>query len=612
MRIPVICFIQPCASASHHARVWWWSRPWKVLQQAVFACMLSTLAVSAAAQHQGLAEQIQQHQMQRQQQHQQQFQQSQQAEPHITLDKPAPVPASTLVPHETPCFPVHHIVLAGDVAEKFQFALDKALQQGRFQAGMCLGAQGINHFMTLTQNAVIDRGYTTTRILAAPQNLQSGKLEFVVLPGKVNRIRIDDSQEQHTHALRIAAFQNEFPIRPGSILNLRDIEQGLENMKRLPTAEADIQIVPIPHQPDTSDIVVRWQQRAIPYRVSLGLDDTGSKSTGKYQASLTLSADNPFGLSDMFYASYGRHIGHAPSRYNADGQGVQSRTHNTTIHYSVPWGNWLWSFNHSNYRYHQAVAGLSEVYDYNGRSRSSDIGFTRLLHRDATRKTHLTGKLWMRDTRSYINDAEVEVQRKKTGGWMLGIQHKEYIGHTTLGLALHYKRGTRLGNALPAAEEDFGEGTGKMKILTADADLNLPFALGQHQLQYDTKLHAQWNRSPLLTQDQIAIGGRNTVRGFDGEISLSAERGWYWRNELAWQYQPRHSFYIAADMGHVSGRSAAHLLGQTLAGTAIGLRGTFHKAGSLSYDLFIGTPLKKPQHFRTKPVSAGINIQYTY
>ncbi|MDK4700156.1 ShlB/FhaC/HecB family hemolysin secretion/activation protein [Kingella negevensis] len=28
-----------------------------------------------------------------------------------------------------------------------------------------------------------------------------------------------------------------------------------------------------------------------------------------------------------------------------------------------------------------------------------------------------------------------------------------------------------------------------------------------------------------------------TVRGFDGELSLSAERGWYWHNDLSWQFK---------------------------------------------------------------------------
>ena len=38
----------------------------------------------------------------------------------------------------------------------------------------------------------------------------------------------------------------------------------------------------------------------------------------------------------------------------------------------------------------------------------------------------------------------------------------------------------------------------------------------------------------LDAQDRFAIGGRYTVRGYDGEASLSAERGWLLRNDLSW------------------------------------------------------------------------------
>ncbi|WP_274585815.1 ShlB/FhaC/HecB family hemolysin secretion/activation protein [Neisseria leonii] len=115
-----------------------------------------------------------------------------------------------------------------------------------------------------------------------------------------------------------------------------------------------------------------------------------------------------------------------------------------------------------------------------------------------------------------------------------------------------------------------------------------------------------------MPQDKLAIGGRYTVRGFDGEISLSAERGWYWRNELAWQYQPQHQLYAAADIGHVSGNSTKYLLGQTPAGATIGLRDTFNVGGSLPYDVFAGKVLKKSEYFGTKSIDTGGNISYSF
>ncbi|HFC6391151.1 TPA: ShlB/FhaC/HecB family hemolysin secretion/activation protein [Neisseria lactamica] len=510
------------------------------------------------------------------------------------------------------CFAINEVVLEGEHHARFQFALKRALRETGFQAGKCLNAGDINHIMTVAQNILIGRGYTTTSILAAPQDLNSGKLVLTVLAGYLKNVEMDMSQANQTHAGRIAAFQNEFPTRSDGILNLRDLEQGLENLKRIPTVEADIQIVPVEGVPNQSTVLVKWQQRLVPYRLSVGMDDSGTKATGKYQGNVTFSADNPLGLSDLFYVNYGRSIGNVPDETDSSGSLKKGGTHNYALHYSVPFGKWTWAFNHSGYRYHQAVAGLSAAYDYNGKSYNTDLGFNRLIYRDAKRKTHVGAKLWTRETQSYIDDAEITVQRRRTAGWLAELSHKEYIGNSTAQFKIAYKRGTGMSDALRAPEEAFGEGTSRMKIWTASADVNTPFQIGKQLFAYDTSVHAQWNKTPLTSQDKLAIGGHHTVRGFDGEMSLSAERGWYWRNDLSWQFKPGHQLYLGADVGHVSGQSAKWLLGQTLAGTAIGIRGQIKLGGNLHYDIFTGRALKKPEFFQSRKWASGFQVGYTF
>lgn len=511
-----------------------------------------------------------------------------------------------------PCFAINEVVLEGEHHARFQFALKRALRETGFQAGKCLHAGDINHIMTVAQNILIGRGYTTTRILAAPQDLNSGKLVLTVLAGYLKNVEMDMSQANQTHAGRIAAFQNEFPTRSDGILNLRDLEQGLENLKRIPTVEADIQIVPVEGVPNQSTVLVKWQQRLVPYRLSVGMDDSGTKATGKYQGNVTFSADNPLGLSDLFYVNYGRSIGNVPDETDSSGSLKKGGTHNYALHYSVPFGKWTWAFNHSGYRYHQAVAGLSAAYDYNGKSYNTDLGFNRLIYRDAKRKTHVGAKLWTRETQSYIDDAEITVQRRRTAGWLAELSHKEYIGNSTAQFKIAYKRGTGMSDALRAPEEAFGEGTSRMKIWTVSADVNTPFQIGKQLFAYDTSVHAQWNKTPLTSQDKLAIGGHHTVRGFDGEMSLSAERGWYWRNDLSWQFKPGHQLYLGADVGHVSGQPAKWLLGQTLAGTAIGIRGQIKLGGNLHYDIFTGRALKKPEFFQSRKWASGFQVGYTF
>lgn len=513
---------------------------------------------------------------------------------------------------DQPCFAINEVILEGEHHARFQFALKRALRETGFQAGKCLNAGDINHIMTVAQNILIGRGYTTTRILAAPQDLNSGKLVLTVLAGYLKNIEVDMSQANQTHAGRIAAFQNEFPTRSDGILNLRDLEQGLENLKRIPTAEADIQIVPVDGVPNQSTVLVKWQQRLMPYRLSVGIDDSGTKATGKYQGNVTFSADNPLGLSDLFYVNYGRSIGNVPDAADSSGSLKKGGTHNYALHYSVPFGKWTWAFNHSGYRYHQAVAGLSAAYDYNGKSYNTDLGFNRLIYRDAKRKTHVGAKLWTRETQSYIDDAEITVQRRRTAGWLAELSHKEYIGNSTAQFKIAYKRGTGMSDALRAPEELFGEGTSRMKIWTANADVNIPFQIGKQSFAYDTTIQAQWNKTPLTPQDKIAIGGRYTVRGFDGEMSLAGERGWYWRNDLSWRFKQGHQLYVGADGGHVSGQSAKWLLGQTLAGATIGVRGQMKVGGNLHYDLFASRAVKKPEYFQTKKWVTGFQVGYSF
>lgn len=544
-------------------------------------------------------------------QRRQQFERQMQVQADVRPESSDTEQSVPVVSDDLPCFLVDEIVLDGEEAGRFRFALDSALKQSGFVPGMCLGAQGVNRIMVLAQNALIGKGYTTSRILAAPQDLKGGKLVLTVFPGRIGSIRFDQSDSAQTHSERMGSFANVFPSGAGDVLNLRDLEQGLENLKRIPTADADIRIESAKND-GVSDVVVQWRSRAVPYRLSLGLDNGGAKATGRYQGNVVFFADNPFGLSDSFYASVGREIGHGRSEHGVDGSQVEGRSNSYAFHYSVPFGRWQWTWNHSRYRYHQAVAGVNEVYDYNGKSSNSDLGVSRMLYRDAARKLRLGVKLWQRQTQSYIDDAEIEVQRRRLAGWSVQLSHREYLGHATLDFGLGYKRGTGRNSSLEDPGEAFGEGTSRLKLVTADVSVGLPFRIGGQPFVYDGVFYRQWNRTPLSPQDRLSIGSRYSVRGFDGESSLSGERGWYWRNDLGWQYAPSHRLYVGLDTGRVSGRSARYGVGQSLTGAVVGVRGQFEAGGQVSYDLFAGRPLKKPEGLRTAKNIFGFHVNYSF
>lgn len=508
----------------------------------------------------------------------------------------APVAAPERLPQdEAPCFVINRITLEGEQADRFQWALPAANVKGDPALGRCLGTAGINVVMSRVQNAIVERGYVTTRVLAQPQDLTTGTLALTVVPGTLRQIRFAEG----TH--RDATLWNAIPARSGDLLNLRDIEQGLENFKRVPTAEADIQISPAEGAdaaPGQSDLVVQWSQQRL-VRFNLSLDDSGSKATGKTQAGATMSLDHALRQNDLFYVNLNHDVF----------SGGKRGTKGFTFHYSVPVGYWLFGATRSGYEYEQTVAGNQQSYLYSGESYNAEVRATRLLFRNASSKTSMYLRAWERDSRNFIDDTEILVQRRRMGGWELGLNHRHFIGQATLDGTVGFRRGTGAFGSIAAPEELFGEATSHPKIYFADAQLSLPFQLGQQRLRYTGSWRAQWNRGGLVPQDRFAIGGRYTVRGFDGEMSLMGERGWLIRNDIGLALGGGQEFYVGADYGHVGGSATQWQVGNDLAGSVIGLRGSYR---GLYWDGFVGAPLKKPSGFQNAYTVTGFTLSWSF
>ncbi len=506
--------------------------------------------------------------------------------PHadIRLERPDAV-LPDYPPNEKPCFVIDTIALQGEALQQFQWAL-KSVADAR---GRCLGGQGIMLIIKKVQNAILAKGYVTTRVMAQEQDLTKGLLVLTVQPGRVAKIRFGNDVSWR------GRLWNAVPASSGDILNLRDVEQGLENFKRVPSATADIKIVPGEREA-TSDLVVNWQETQ-PVRLNIGLDDSGSQSTGRYLGTATLAVDSPLAQNDLFYASIGK---------NMFEQGpFGNRSH--ALNYFFPVGYWAFSANYNDYTYHQNIPNANEILSYDGRSENVVLTLSRLLYRDQSNKTTLNMRTYRRRSSNSVNDIEIDQQRRRTAGWELGVSQRSYLGSTTLDASINWRRGTGAWGATPAPEESTNSGSARAGMLFGDVGLNHPFSLAEQPFRYYTTIRTQWSSSALTPQKRLAIAGRYTVRGFDGEQMLSGEKGLIWRNELGWNvFASGHEFYIAADYGRVDGPGTRYLVGHQLAGAAAGIRGTLIQR--VSYDLFTGIPLMKPDDFHTSGVTAGFSI----
>jgi hemolysin activation/secretion protein len=511
--------------------------------------------------------------------------------PNIRLLSPTTSVNELNFPTEDLCFNINHVELIDRDKLPWYIPLNKLAQQAEQH---CLGAQGINLLMSAIQDRLISYGYITTRLVVPEQDITNGNLKLLLVEGKIRHIYYDNKSDKY------AQLFTAIPAHEGHTLNLRDIEQGLENLQRLPTVNAQMQLIP-GDRPGESDIVINREQSKM-WRLGLSLDDSGTKTTGRDQGGVTLYLDNLLSLSDSFYLSGGHDL-NGKSKYGS---------RNYLISYSIPFGYWLLNTSISGNKYHQNVAGQEVDYKYSGRSRNVNIQLSRVIHRNESQKTTLSYGITLRQSHNYIDDTEIEIQRRKTTYWHIGLQHRHYIDDITLDAGFTFQKGVRWFNAEKAPEEYDTEdyATALAEILQFNFSSNIPFRLAEQQFYYRLDYQGQYTRKGHLTSpDQFSIGGRWSVRGFDGELTLKADRGWYVRNELSWLAPYNHEVYLGIDTGGVSGKASEYLLGRHLTGSVIGLRGSNY---GMYYDLFAGTPIRKPKGFKTNPLALGFSLNWNF
>ncbi len=491
------------------------------------------------------------------------------------------------------CFKLDKVSLEGD-AELIEIPKVRAVLKR--QQGACLGSQGIKALMDELQNVYISRGLVTTRVLAPAQDLRTKVLKLQLVAGKAGLISLTKEAEGKV------SLSNTMPLGQGEYLDLRALEQALENLQRLSSVKASFSLKPA-KEIGVSDIQVKWQQQK-KWRVALSANDSGSDSTGKYQGNATLFLENPTGFSDLFYVSKGVDL-HDDSA---------SRSGNFSVHYSIPFGYWLLDLNSSKSDYKQTIAGLNGPISYTGNSANHSIGLSRIVYRSETAKTRLKSKLIKRDSQNFINGTQIEVQRRDTSYLELGVEHEQSFKLTAKQLkvnsALSYRRGTGWFGAQPAPEEATGDATARSEILRFSASAEMPFQWNKRQWRWNSRFESQWTDSKLTSQDKFTIGNRYTVRGFDGAVSLSADRGWYLQNELATRLgNTQTEAFASVDVGEVSGRGSEELLGTRLVGASVGVKGNYK---GLSYQVFAGTPLYKPEGFQARETSVGFTLNWQF
>lgn len=444
-----------------------------------------------------------------------------------------------------PCFSISTIELDG--ATHLPVAIEQQLI-GPY-LNQCIDLDKINQLLKAISNWYFEQGYITSRAYVAAQDLSTGHLVITVIEGKIESIELRDPNSR-------VNTSTAFPFAEEKLLNLRDIEQGLEQINRLQSNRTTMDLVP--GELPGSSVIQLKSTTTKPWVASLSRDNSGQESTGELMNGLFLGLDNPLGLNDYSYLNV--------QKDNTQANDKASKS--IAWHWDMPLGYWNMGvdINYFEYLSRVVVENITSAFETSGTSLSQQLFLSRVVYRDQDSKLKLNTSLERKKTQNFIEDVLLDSSRV-LGIANIGLQYDKYLpNQNQWQLALNYYRGLSLFDA--PKDEERAMGAPKAQFDKFSASINYQqhsvFKLSEKitiPLFFQSKLNLQHSSDRLFGSEQISIGSLYTVRGYKGS-SISASSGAYWRNSLTLPFRIQSgdsilqsiSPFIALDIGTIRDR----------------------------------------------------------
>ncbi|HLX00580.1 MAG TPA: ShlB/FhaC/HecB family hemolysin secretion/activation protein, partial [Trinickia sp.] len=414
-------------------------------------------------------------------------------------------------------------------------------------------------------------------------NIVAGRVAAFTLNGKPLRPRDPSATLLETHGgglLTDAGTAWAFGDSQGDVLRLPDLEQGVDQINRLRRNQAEIQIMP--GQSPGDSIVAITNHYGDRFYYDAGIDNYGSSQTGTLRYRVDAEADNLLGLQESLSLNY---------------VGTED-TNALVFSAAVPYGYQTFSYTTSLSEYQQAIGDTALL---EGRTFSQMLGWNDVLTRSRTGNISLDVTLnKMRIERNlngfFLSPQDLTVLR-------VGVNSLYRFVSRDQGAAATWDIGISQGLPWLGASHDASDidsTDAHSQFTKADASGTLQIALGtlgKTAWTYRGTLRGQFSPVAMFGNEQIFLGGMDSVRGFT-EGGISGDSGIYLRNEAAWQNAPawrdaRIEPYLFLDGGK------AHLVAQggwpTLLGTGVGARAQWRIGKqTISSEVLLGQALIQP------------------
>ncbi|WP_158240734.1 ShlB/FhaC/HecB family hemolysin secretion/activation protein [Telmatospirillum siberiense] len=552
--------------------------------------MASASSRGAFAQAAGDQRAIERQQDQIQQLQQQRFDQRGR-DRRLSEPPPEPLPVPPAGPSELSpsavCFTLRRIVFEGATL----LSEDDRQDLSAGYPGRCVSFAEVNEILRAVTDLYAARGYVTTRATLPQQNVADGILTIRVVEGRLQGF--DWNGEPASDLSEVLAA---FPAAPGEVLNLRDLEQGIDQLNRLRSNDARIELIPGDRPGDSRVAITDKPSKT--WRVTGGVDNSGQRTTGELQTKASAEIEDLLGVNDSFAIFHSQDL---------LGNSSQRSSRSWAINGSVPRGYWRFNGAVDFMQYRSMIYGLNQIIQSAGTQRAVNLGLDRMLWRDDVGKTFASFTL---SYKSVVNDVAGVVVAGSSPKLVIaggGLDDVRRLLDGVLHSNLQYAGGL---HALGAREDGGWAGSPKAQFTVWRGDLSYAHPIevaGLPRLTLSSGAHGQWTTDALYSTEQVALGGESTVRGYKDQI-LQGNRGGNLHTELSAELPSGFAAidetlgvirpFAAYDVGVVSHFHPDNSVGGRLSGAAVGVRlgGPW-----LEGELTCAWPLAHPASIETPP-----------
>ncbi|WP_150747348.1 ShlB/FhaC/HecB family hemolysin secretion/activation protein [Pseudomonas fluorescens] len=445
----------------------------------------------------------------------------------------------------------------------------------------CMGENQINQVLASITELYVQAGYIASRPYLGTTPEAGQSLDILVDEGYVESIELADQSLP-------VALGGAFPGMLGKALNLRDLEQGLDQLNRLRSVDLSADIAP-GSQPGASRIILRSRSRdQSRWALNLGLDNLGGASTGRDRNTLSLGLDSPLQINDVFNLSFGDTVNQG-DRYSRS----------ASLYYAIPYGYWTWSVFASHGEYRAPFKLSSLTFHSTGTTDQLSLRADRVLWRGQGHQLSANLQLAHKEVDSYLERSRLAIQSPTLTVAEAGL-NLFWLDSAVWNLDLNYAQGLRWFGADDDAERRFDrQPKAQFRKYRASLGQWRNGRLGQQAWQWQSQLNVQYSPDPLPAIEQLLATDDSAVRGYRIN-SASGASGAIWRNTLRLPLQTDLPVQITPRLGLDSGvvQAGRGAPSQRMSGGGVGVNLSWK---NLQVDLDYQRSFSLPSHFRHEP-----------